>query len=298
LAELLATLPDVEWQPVASPAEFETALASAEAGIVVAPDFERDLTNGNQPDLTVWLNPQPGRQSELADFQRRLMEELWRVHEAQAPVRLTWRPVDELAGPADDDQDANTFLLTMMIITGMAMTGLTISLLIVEEKDARTLDALLLSPAGKAEFIAGKGLAVFLYTLLLMAAMLLISGEPNGAWGATLAAVFLGSLFMVGSGLLLGTVFNTRHQCNAWGGLLTFVLMMPAMLVVWQPSPIWLTLLRLIPTYYLTDALTMSLNQTVILGRLGLDLVVLTGFVLLVFFLTQQRLRGSNWLVG
>ncbi|MCI0397608.1 MAG: ABC transporter permease [Chloroflexi bacterium] len=290
VAALLAELPNVELQQVTSEAALAAAMEDAAAGIAVPADFAAALAGGERPELTVWLNSRPIWESELADFQQGLAEQVWELGGQQPPVRLSWTPVAGTAELPDDDSSAGAFLLTLLLMTGMAMNGLNVSLLVVEEKDERTLDALLLSPAGKAEFVISKGLTVFLYTLLITGVMFAISGQIGGAWPVTTASLLLGALFMVGSGLLLGSIFQTKNQCNAWGGLIMLVLIMPSWLAVWQPTQSWLVVLRVLPTYYLTDLLMMSLGQALVATRLLLDLALLLGSVLLVFFLTGRRL--------
>ena len=97
-------------------------------------------------------------------------------------------------------------LLPLLLILTFGMTGaFVVPLLIVEEKEKRTLDFLLSSPASLNEIIAGKALTGVVYTRLIAGLLLGINRQSIQNWPLTLLTVVLGLLFVVGVGLVIGS---------------------------------------------------------------------------------------------
>lgn len=290
----LRTLPEVVVQVVESRAALEAAVIQASAGIVVPADWEEALAEGGRPEVTVLLNPQAGAQTELATFQRILTEYTWEMSGQAPPVQLTWTQVTRDAAAATRELDS--FLMTLLVILGLGMASTLISILIVQEKDEQTLTALLLSPASRADMIAGKGLAGFVISLPAPFIMLAFWDNRGSDWPIMVASILVGALFMVGVGLLLGVVFDTKQQCNSWGSLLILLLLLPTMFLSLEPSQFWLdSLIRLLPTYYLTAALSSALLGGARAAAAGMNLAVVAGSALVIFMVVNVRMgRNSN----
>lgn len=286
----IQTLPGVEGQVVDSEAALAAAMSEAVVGISIPDDFDTAVASERQPEIVVTVNPQLGLQAELAEFRRLLAERVWAVSGQQPPAHLVWKQIEGSAGSNGENTFAN-FLFTLMVMTGLGMASVFVSLMLSEEKNGRTLQVLLMSPASREDVIAGKGIVGLLFTLLAIGAMILISGQRNALWPGTLLSVTLGAFFMVGVGLLLGTVFSTEQQCKSWGSLITLILLMPAWVPNWQPPQPWLALVRLLPTTYLVEAITSSLEGMITTADLGVDLAFVVAATLLVFLLIGWRLK-------
>jgi ABC-2 type transport system permease protein len=296
LAAQLQLRPELVVQVVESRAALEAAVVHASAGILAPADWPKVLAEGRRPEITVLLNPQAGAQTELATFQRVLAEQLWQMDGQDPPVQLTWMPVTSDITAVTREVDS--FLMTLLLIMGMGMASTLISILVVQEKDEQTLAALLLSPAGRSDVMAGKGLAGFVFTLLAPFIMLALWGRQGSDWPIILSSILVGALFMVGVGLLIGVVFDTKQQCNSWGSLLILLLLVPTMLLTLEPTQLWLDILvRLLPTYYLTSVLSSSLKGAVPAAEAGLNLAVVAGSTLVVLIMVNRRLRRSLTIV-
>ena len=100
-------------------------------------------------------------------------------------------------------------------------------LLLVEEKEKRTLDFLLTSPASLTEIIAGKALTGVVYSVLFAGILLAVNYKLVGNWPLTLLTILVGILFVVAVGLFMGALFENTMQVNTWAGLALFVLLAP-----------------------------------------------------------------------
>jgi ABC-2 type transport system permease protein len=249
--------------PAADATATEVEKQKAIGGLVVSPNFDADVAARKQPELTVYVNNKKNV-FEQTGF-RRLVNQLVRSFAKQPePVSLVWIDIDKEANPLPSrGTGLDQILLPLLLLIALGMIGaFVVPLLIVEEKEKRTLDFLLSSPANLKDIIAGKALTGVVYTLLIASLLLVINRQFVRNWPLTLLTIILGLLFVVGVGLVLGSLLNNTMQVNTWASLVLMVLLVPSFpsigISAWFDKA-----MRVIPTYYLTEALKLSLAGTV-----------------------------------
>ncbi len=263
----------------------------AVGGLAVPAGFDREVAEERQPELKVYLNRRRGGGAVLA-FQRLLEGQVWALVGQGPPARIV--SVD-VATPAGTDFDIDRYLLVMMVVIVLAMTGaFSVPYLLVEEKERHTLQALLVSPAGPAEVTVGKAIVGMVYGLLMTGVLLVLNRGWEGDWWMTLLLVFAGALLSVAVGLLLGGFLHTTMQVNTWSTVLLLILLVPSWVVILDlPTPLQVVI-QLIPTHYLVHALELSLAGGATLALVGLDLAVVLGSAVLLLALVAWRLRRAE----
>lgn len=218
-----------------------------DAGIALPAGFDAAVRRGDQPPLDLWVSGQSGataRGTVIAAILGVMRE----VSAAAPPVEVEVVSLGESGLPID------VRLLPLLVIIAVAIAGgMVPAASLVEEKEKRTLQALLVSPASTGEVLLAKGL---LGWLLAMAAGV-VTLAMNSAFGAeplaTLLAIAIGAVMMAEIGLLLGCwAPDTNTLFAAWkaGALL---LLFPVVFFVWPDLPEWIA--RLGPTYYFLQPL-------------------------------------------
>ena len=271
----------------------EVERQKAIGGLVVPPNFDTDIAASKQPELTVYLNNQK-TVFEQAAF-RRLLDRLVRSFAKQPePARLVWVDVDKEAGEQDRRATSlDQMFLPLLLILTLGMTGaFVVPLLIVEEREKRTLDFLLSSPASLKEIIAGKALTGAVYTLLIAGLLLGINGRHIQSWPLTLLVIVVGMFFVVGVGLVVGSLLNNTMQVNTWASFVLIILLAPSFpslgITAWFDKA-----MRFIPTYYLSEALKLAMAGTVS-KQLWVYLAVLLGCTFVVFFAAAWALHRRS----
>lgn len=272
----------------------EVQKRNAIAGLVVPTGFDADLAAGKQPQLTVYINNEKNV-FEQAAF-RRMLDQIVRAFAKQPePARLVW--VDVSKGADANQKIGGTsleqILLPMLLVLTFGMTGaFVVPLLIVEEKEKQTLDFLLYSPASLNDIIAGKALTGVVYTLLIAGLLLGINYKFVHNWPLTVLTAVVGLIFVVGVGLVLGSLLHNTMQVNTWASIVLIVLLAPSFPAVgitkWFENG-----MRVIPTYYLTEALKLSLAGTMS-SQLWIHLAVLAGCTVIVFLVATWTLHRRN----
>lgn len=184
-------------------------------------------------------------------------------------------------------------MLPLLLLLTFGMTGaLVVPLLLVEEKEKRTMDFLLTSPAKLTEVIAGKAFTGVVYSVLIAAVLLGINRQLIGNWPLTMLTILLGLLLIVAIGLVMGSLFQTTMQVNTWASLVLLVLMAPSFPVPGSPAVLE-TAMRFIPTYYFVEALKLSLAGTSGTPLWG-HLAVVVGCIFVAFFAVTWALRREQ----
>ncbi len=187
--------------------------------------------------------------------------------------------------------------LSLILVVGLFYIGmLTLPQLMIEEKQARTVETLLVSPASIRQVVTGKALAGM--TIVLSVAILLLAFNWVYVinWWLALMGLLSGALLSVGLGLLMGLLFENRQQLNTWTMIIFQPLLIPLFLSVIDPlfpegvrqALYWIptAALSLLFRYSFTNGATM----VQILGSLG----VVVGSALLVFALVVWKIKGMN----
>jgi ABC-2 type transport system permease protein len=188
-------------------------------------------------------------------------------------------------------------LYSIGLVIGVLMVGVTMTPnLMMEEREAKTIDALLISPAGNRHLVIGKALTGIFYCLIMAAIGALLSGGLILHWWLFTLAAIVGSLFSVAFGLLLGTFFKSRQQLTAWAFFLSFPLMLPLFLT-WMKGLIpdtVIAILEWVPSVAMGKIFRASFAETSILAAYGLEMTLVLGCALLLFAIVAWLLRRSD----
>lgn len=266
--------------------------SKAIGGLVIPVNFDEDVDAGKQPELLIYVN---NKQSsiEQATFRQLLERLVLTLVKVPAPAHMVWIDVAKQPGTQAGGLNLEQMLLPLLLLMTFAMTGaLVVPLLLVEEKEKRTLEFLSISPASQLEIITGKALTGMVYGLLIAGLVLAFNHKLIGNWPMTLLSVVVGLVFLVGVGLFMGSLFQNTMQVNTWAGIVLLVLLTPSFPSLGVSSTLE-TVQRLIPTYYFVEAIKLSLvgtPSTRIWGHLGM----LSAVTLLAFFAATWGLRRQQ----
>ena len=243
-------------------AKVELEKIDANGALVVPNNFDADVAAGKQPKVTAYLNNKKNA-IEQARFRVVVERQVAALVERPPPAELNWINVGEESGsPTEGGINISQMMLPLLVLLTFGMTGaLVVPLLLVEEKEKRTMDFLLTSPAKLTEVIAGKALTGVVYSVLIAGVLLAVNRQLVGNWLLTALTIMLGLLLIVAIGLLMGSLFQTTMQINTWASLALLLLLTPSFPFLGGPAVLDAAM-HFIPTYYFVEALKMSLAGT------------------------------------
>ncbi len=223
-----------------------------------------------------------------ADAERLLGELAGRV----VRIDIEGHVVYPRAGGPDGLTMTSLTLILVILMTG----GFLVPCLMFEEKESRTMDALLVSPASVGQVVLGKALAGTTYCLTAGAVALACNWALVVHWELAALATVVGSLLAVAVGLLLGSLFENPQQMSLWGALPLLVLVLPTLLVNMKVAlpPVVAALLPWIPTLPLNTLFRLSFCGAVPAGRLLVNLGVVLAWTVPVLAAVAWLVRRSD----
>jgi ABC-2 type transport system permease protein len=194
--------------------------------------------------------------------------------------------------PAGGHPFITSFSLTVLLtLVGISV----VPHLMIEEKETKTMDSLMVSPASAGQMAIGKALTGLLYCLAIAAIVLALNANLVVYWGVAVIASIAGSLFVVALGLLMGAGFRLKQQLNLW----TFVILQPLLI------PVVLSEISLIPegirgaiswipTVALAEIVRLALSKAAPLEEVGPKLAFVVGSAAVVLFLAARVVRRAD----
>jgi ABC-2 type transport system permease protein len=283
---------DLRLTHVATEAEVRRLVTSgeADAGFVLPDGVDDAIRTGNTPTITVI---QPTAAGGAVGFVTSGLDAGARLLAAQRPPAVI-RPDSVGAESADQGVVGELgprryfVLATVVMMLGM-IAVLVVPIILTEEAEKKTLDALLLV-ANYREVIVAKALVGVAYCAVSVALMLGLTRLMPLDMVTFVAGTALLAVSLIGVGLLLGGLFKTAGQVYTWSSLVLLPIIGPAF-VAGLPVPPALDLaLRAFPTLQGMRVMTNGLAGKPLFGDLWISYAVLLAWVAIAYGALAWRL--------
>jgi ABC-2 type transport system permease protein len=149
-------------------------------------------------------------------------------------------------------------LIPFLLIMATVIGGLIISSSLIEEREKKTINAVLVTPITPLEVIIAKSLYGLFLGLILGILILALNGSFTGGTHLLLLFLTLGTLFTVALGLMAGVVMENITDLIARMKIFNLFLLFPALVILFPQIPQWIG--KLFPTYYFIDPI-MAITQ-------------------------------------
>jgi ABC-type multidrug transport system permease subunit len=229
-------------------------------GIVVPADLDDTLAAGEVGRVDGYVTwAKRGKARALkADFEQQAGELLGQ------PVRVDYGDgVSNIVYPAPDSPGVLGMFAGTVVMVVFLVGCFVVPYLVIEEKQAKTLDALLTSPAGVGQVVAGKALVGLFYCLIASGVAIAFQWAAVVHWGLVVTMIVLGSLCVVAVGLLLGNLFDDPQKMGFWVAIPMMVLFSAMFLTDLNLAipPFLSILIDWLPTTAMTRVVRLSFSQ-------------------------------------
>lgn len=204
----------------------------ADIGMVVPLDFDTQVAAGDAPQLGLIIREETGSST---NYVLAALEATLRDMAGRAPPAML--VVDTIA--AETDNEISVFerigprqyfvLASIIMLVGMNAM-LVVPIILAEEAEKKTLDALVMV-ASYVDVIIAKALVGLFYVAVSTTALLLLTGIGVANVPLFVIACGLFAVSLIGFGLLIGSIFTNANQVNTWGGFFLLPVIAPAFMV-------------------------------------------------------------------
>jgi ABC-2 family transporter protein len=207
------------------------AAKQADVGLVIPSGFDAAVTSGATPTLMVVQASTPATGGSIVQA---TLDGVLRQMAGQHPpatLQIVSMPATQVGFEAVFTQlglKAYFTLASVMMLVGM-ITMLAVPIVLGEEREKKTLDALVMI-ASYREVVVAKALLGMAYIVVAVPLLLALTQVIPTGVVTFVASVALLSVALIGFGLLLGSLF-TANQMNTWGGLFLVPILLPPFLV-------------------------------------------------------------------
>ncbi|MDF2927318.1 MAG: hypothetical protein K0R57_6232 [Paenibacillaceae bacterium] len=178
-----------------------------------------------------------------------------------------------IAVMGEGEQDM--MLLPSWVLFAQVMVGIMIIAPdLMEERERKTLDSLMLSPLSLGQVVFGKGAAVLVFSLFSQLAVFVVNEGVESRLAPSLIVMLLGGTLFVLVGVVIGLVMNSVKNTTALSSAVMIVLFLTGTL--YPALPDWRTALMWLPGVIVVESLQSVLEQSI----LWLQIVFLTGWLL------------------
>jgi ABC-2 type transport system permease protein len=252
----------------------------ANAGLVLQPGFDLALQNGDQPLMEYYI----GGESYAVDRLVLTLTALDLIREVQGnSPAIAVEVIDYGSG---DSIPMSTRLVPLVVLFAFIMAGLFVpASSVVDEREKRTVIAVLSSPAKIGEFLSAKALLGMILSFLMAIVILILNKAFMQHQLVLVLVLFISSFFWALVGLLIGLLSANSQTLFAIVKGSGVFLVGPAVFYLFPEWPQWIA--RVVPTFWAIDPLWQVLaNQAPLRDILG-PLAVVVGMIFALIFLVR-----------
>jgi ABC-2 type transport system permease protein len=280
-------------RPVGNQVQLEQALSASlqtSLGVVLPVDFDQRLAKGE----TVWLTGYAIHWVDLAkvkNLAEKFQNALNQANAGQVAFTSETRRVYPAEGFSGQPFMIGMIMILLLLTMGIALTPV----LVIEEKENHTIDALMVSPAKPQHIVIGKAMVGVVFGLLTAAVILSTNSYLFVHWDVILLAIMVCLVFSVSLGLLLGAFCENPATLGLWGVLVMLFLIGSILATAFQGTgmPQWLSdLLRWLPGTAMLKLVNQSMTGTPDAWVLLSNASVLVTLGLLFLGITVRKVKG------
>jgi ABC-type Na+ efflux pump permease subunit len=267
--------------------EMKRLLRYEHLGVVLPADFDQRLAAGEVLDLSGYI--MWAHRPQVSELETEYSEKFSALLDNPVQIEIS----EDFVVPPYDLETSMAQLTVFYVILWAAVS--LIPHLMLEERWNKTLDALLVSPAGPGEVVLGKALAGLFYILVLSIWFFVFYWAYVSHWGLVLLGFLLTALFCVGIGLLIGNLIQNPQQLGIAGLVVAVTMLLPA---IFAQEPFLNATLKaiftLLPSAALVYLIRLSFSGPAPLSALLFNLGIAVVSIAVVYAIIVWQVRRSD----
>jgi ABC-2 type transport system permease protein len=289
----LRNAPGISMQKLHSEQELHTALCGAVyplIGLSIPADFDQLLAAGGQVEFQGYVCW--SKRYQVSELQPKLEELLSQSLGFPVTIHIE----GNIAYPPSSGV-LSLSLATINSVLMILMMGIfLVPSLLFEEKETKTMQALLVSPASIGQVVIGKALAGLFYILVTAVMIFAISWADVIHWDMVILFVIGGGIFSVAVGLVLGSFYEKQQDMVGWMTVILLLLVGATIIKMLNVDlPVWVeSILPWMPSVALAEICRAAFSETFPVTRVLTNLWIVLSISLPLYVLVIWKVLRSD----
>jgi ABC-type Na+ efflux pump permease subunit len=280
---------ELEFRTASSMDELEEKMAYQDLGIVLPEDFDQLRGSGREMTLSGYVHwAKRSQVTELESQYSAMFSELLGVPVVvEIGENILLPPVDAL-GMASTGAFHIFFAIFWMALS-------VVPFLIIEERQTKTMDALLVSPASPGVVVFGKAIAGMLLVIAIAGLSVALNGIYIINWGWAIVGFSVTALFAIGLALLLGALIRSPQQITLWMLPVALLFVVPGFFAD-EPNltPAAKSVMDWLPGVAFNRIMGFSVSDGADSSMIGINLAIAFTSIVIVYALVIWQIRRSD----
>lgn len=268
----------------------QVASEEADIGLVIPAGFDEQVAAGDSPPLDIFVRQEPGSGVNyvVSALEQTLQQMVGRAPPASVQVDVITSD-DEDVSIFEDLGPRQYFVLAAIIMLIGMNAMLVVPLILAEEAEKKTLDALVMV-ASYVDVVIAKAMVGLFYVSISTVLLLTLTGLSIAEPLLFAAAVLLFATSLIGIGLLIGSMFTNANQVNTWAGFFLLPVIAPAFMVGFPFPDAVDTVLSVLSTSQAMRVMINAVSGQTLFPDMWLSLAVLLVWTVVAYGLLWLRL--------
>ena len=252
------------------------------AAIMIPKDFNNNIKDDVKPSLNIVVNPYD---TKAIVFSQTYKDVIMNFVEVEYPVDIS---LETASTHSQSQFGVPTWILFVTVFVGISILPITLTV----EKEKRTLDAIMVTPASEKEVVFGKSVFGLFLTVTMSLLVMYINGGFIGNLALVLLFIIIGSTAFTGLGLLISSYANSYSSAS----IISTIFMMPLLLLALLSdlSNEIATISHLVPSTYLLNGINDAMLNNAGITETYVELLVLIAFNMIVYFLAIRSIKNKR----
>lgn len=260
---------------------------AVDGGLVLAADFDNSVIRGERAQVPVYIWGE-SLAKHRTTISVTLADSIRELSGQESPIDLQQVTLGDEMNIPWNDRLLPFIVLMAVTMAGLALTGTSL----LAEKEKKTVDALVTTPATIGEVYLAKGLLGVIVGTLMGVVILVINQALGGQPGLLIMLLFLGSAMAAGIGLLAASLAKNLTSFFATMKVMGILLYAPAIVYMFPSIPQWIG--QIFPTYYIVNPIVEISQRGGGWPEIAVDIFILIGLnvalvALIAFTVSKKR---------